>query len=466
MKAVMTLMAVVLILVMPPVAVAQTTIFTYQGELTDSGAPQATYQMRFRLFDALASGGQVGGTIENASVAVSDGIFTVALDFGAPVFNGADRFLEIAVRRNGGEGYTVLSPRQQIASSPYSIRTLSAQTADMALDSEKLGGLDASEYVTNATVGGSFINNGTTLQDADFNIDGNGIIGGFVGVRTGINPNFSADIYGGTRIFSDSAAHVVTQTTGGTNTWARFYMRTPSQSWFMGTSQNFSGNQFYLADETSVQTRMTIQPFGGAIAFPLGNVGIGTSSPGARLAVSTNTNGAGNNTAQFEALSIGPNASHIHYGTNGDWYIRSAATAGKVVLQDTGGNVGIGTQTPNAKLSVVGSVTQDHNSRGLPKAMIFVLANGTISRCYNGTNGSNTSGCGFSVIVANGLYSVNFGFDISQAFFSLSTYGNYSEIAGRITSIANATAHIFTFFSYEDDPYGMPVPSDFFLLVY
>jgi hypothetical protein len=57
MKAVMTLMAVVLILVMPPVAVAQTTIFTYQGELTDSGAPQATYQMRFRLFDALASGG-------------------------------------------------------------------------------------------------------------------------------------------------------------------------------------------------------------------------------------------------------------------------------------------------------------------------------------------------------------------------------------------------------------------------
>jgi hypothetical protein len=106
----------------PQMVAAQTTKFSYQGQLTDSGTPQATYQMRFRLFDALSSGSEVGSTIENASVAVSDGIFTVSLDFGAPVFSGADRFLEIAVRRNGGEGYTVLSPRQQIASSPYSTR--------------------------------------------------------------------------------------------------------------------------------------------------------------------------------------------------------------------------------------------------------------------------------------------------------------------------------------------------------
>lgn len=68
MKVVMTLVTVILTFMTPPVAEAQTTLFTYQGQLTDSGTPQATYQMRFRLFDALASGSQVGGTIENASV--------------------------------------------------------------------------------------------------------------------------------------------------------------------------------------------------------------------------------------------------------------------------------------------------------------------------------------------------------------------------------------------------------------
>jgi hypothetical protein len=334
MKVLVTLVAVILTFMTSPVVVAQTTLFTYQGQLTDSGAPQATYQMRFRLFDALSSGSQFGSTIENASVAVSDGIFTVALNFGAPVFSGADRFLEIAVRRNGGEGYTVLSPRQQIASSPYSIRTLSAQTADLALDANKLGGIDASEYVTNATVGGSFINNGTTLQDADFNIDGNGFIGGALGIGVdSIQPGYGLDVRGNSWIRTDTSAHYVVQTLGGTNSWARLYMRSNSQSWLMGTSQNFIGNQFYLVDETGGQSRMTIQPFGGAISFPFGNVGIGTANPGARLKVSTNTNSAGNNTAYFEAPTIGPNASNVHFGTTGDWYVRSASANGKVVLQ-------------------------------------------------------------------------------------------------------------------------------------
>jgi hypothetical protein len=289
MKVLLAVVAVVLTFLTPPVALAQTTRFTYQGQLTDSGSPQATYQMRFRLFDALASGSQIGSTIENAAVAVDDGIFTVSLDFGANVFSGADRFLEIAVRRNGGEGYTVLSPRQQIASSPYAIRTLSAQTADLALDANKLGGVDASEYVTSGEVGGSFINNGTTLQDADFNIDGNGLIGGGLGVGVNaIQAGYGLDVRGSSWISSNFSTHYVVQTNGGTNSWARLYMRSPSQSWLLGTSQNFNGNQFYLVDETGAQSRMTIQPSGGPITFPFGNVGIGSTNPPAKLWVEGN----------------------------------------------------------------------------------------------------------------------------------------------------------------------------------
>jgi hypothetical protein len=81
-------------------------------------------------------------------------------------------------------------------------------------------------------------------------------------------------------------------------------------------------------------------------------VGIGITAPSATFHVVSYTHGSAENTATFQAPNIGSFQSHIHYGTNGDWYIRSAAGAGKVVLEDTGGNVGIGTASPVAKLDV------------------------------------------------------------------------------------------------------------------
>ena len=85
------------------------------------------------------------------------------------------------------------------------------------------------------------------------------------------------------------------------------------------------------------------------------NVGIGVTAPTARLHVRALSVNSGDNTAVFAAPNIGPNLSHLHYGTTGDWYIRSAASAGKVILQDLGGNVGIGTSAPEQKLHVVGN---------------------------------------------------------------------------------------------------------------
>jgi hypothetical protein len=142
---------------------AQTTIFSYQGKLTDAGNPaNGNYDLQFKLFDTVTvgTGTQQGATLVRNPVVVSAGIFTVTLDFGANVFNGIDRFLEIGVRQAGsGNPYTTLAPRQPITSSPYAIQTLNAQ---------QLGGLPASGFVQNTT---------TAQAGANFNVGGTGTVG-------------------------------------------------------------------------------------------------------------------------------------------------------------------------------------------------------------------------------------------------------------------------------------------------
>jgi trimeric autotransporter adhesin len=102
---------------------AQGTAFIYQGRLGDGGTPATgSYDFRFAIYDALSGGTAVGGPLTNSPVAVSNGLFNVTLDFGAGVFNGDARWLDIGVRTNGSEGdFTPLAPRQSITATPYAI---------------------------------------------------------------------------------------------------------------------------------------------------------------------------------------------------------------------------------------------------------------------------------------------------------------------------------------------------------
>jgi hypothetical protein len=102
------------------------TAFTYQGFLENAGAPaNAAFDMNFVLLDDL--GNVVAGPSCIDNVAVSAGIFTVQLDFGAQ-FDGRARRLGIAVRPGGpvGDcanpgGYTALTPAQPITATPYAL---------------------------------------------------------------------------------------------------------------------------------------------------------------------------------------------------------------------------------------------------------------------------------------------------------------------------------------------------------
>src|SRR6266496_2303670 len=91
-------------------ASAQTpTTITYQGRLSDGGAPaNGTYDLEFKLYDA--ANAQVGPTETREDVPVVNGGFTVQLDFGS-VFDGSARTLEISVRPGASVGpFTTLTP--------------------------------------------------------------------------------------------------------------------------------------------------------------------------------------------------------------------------------------------------------------------------------------------------------------------------------------------------------------------
>lgn len=204
-----SLLALSVILFAALAAAAQTTAFSHQGKLPDEyNQPTGLYDLRFNLYDeASGMNSPLNATpIIVEDVQVTEGVFTVNLDFGN-LFNGNNRYLELSVRSGESSGsFTVVSPRLQIMSAPYTIRSLSAATAEMAADSQSLGGTTSSSFVQSTDsrltdprlpIPGSndYIQNTTSVQSAaNFNIDG-------TGTASVLNATTQFNI-GGNRVFS------------------------------------------------------------------------------------------------------------------------------------------------------------------------------------------------------------------------------------------------------------------------
>src|SRR5688500_14334551 len=108
-------------------ALAQGSAFTYQGHLSSGGSPaNDVYVMSFALYDAATNGTLIDS--QNLDpVPVTNGLFSVRLDFGFEAFNGDARWLEISVSVFGsGQPPATLTPRQPVLPVPYAIHAANA----------------------------------------------------------------------------------------------------------------------------------------------------------------------------------------------------------------------------------------------------------------------------------------------------------------------------------------------------
>lgn len=280
---------------------AQGNAFTYQGQLNSGGAPvNGSNDLTFTLFNAASGGGTVGTSNVFNDLPISNGVFTVTLDFGAGAFDGSARWVQLAVRPGASTGpYTNLNPRQPVLATPYAMRATAAGVAAAVT-----GNVAASQLTGTlppATIGAGSI---TTTMLALGAVGSNQLATGAVTTRA---------LAGGA-----VTAEKLDPTVG---IWTR------------------SGDDVFR---------------------PGGRVGIGTSTPTVPVATAALRVTGGHVVVDNNYGFLSANAANTGIGagldtTTNDSLNLYSAGASRVTVAATG-NVGIGTASPAAKLQVNGDV--------------------------------------------------------------------------------------------------------------
>jgi hypothetical protein len=145
--------------------------FTFQGHLAQSGTPlDGSADLAFKLYSAETGGAQLGSTISATGYPVVDGVFTVDLDFGAVVFDGSARWLQVEV--NG----TPLSGRIEILPAPVAASSNALRGRNVAatapLDGQVLSWSGGAWIPTTPSTGGTYsAGNGLSLSGTVFSVN-------------------------------------------------------------------------------------------------------------------------------------------------------------------------------------------------------------------------------------------------------------------------------------------------------
>ncbi len=163
---------------------AGSTAFRYQGRLgKGTNQVSGTFDFSFTLFSDPLVGSVLAGPVTNNAVNVAAGMFVTMLDFGPNVFTGADCWLEIAVRTNGGSSFIILTPRQAVTPVPKALFSGTAAVYSGPVSASQLTGtiplsLLPAGLITNGassvTLAGVFAGSGAGLTNLNAMSFGNG----------------------------------------------------------------------------------------------------------------------------------------------------------------------------------------------------------------------------------------------------------------------------------------------------
>lgn len=340
---------------------------TYQGRLLQAGAPlTGDADLEFALFDAPAGGSQVFSTLAADAVPVIDGLFTVELPFSSTLFDGSERWLEVAVRSPAGSGsFTTLAPRQRVASAPEALHARRATTALAAGTAATAAAADLAQaaFTLAAPNGGP----------ADVVVvDSSGNVG--IGTATPARRLELADVHAFLRL-----------TSTGTLNGADLELRNNS-------TQTLLGKISFLNSAGSIRGQLAYRGTDDAMTFlttatermridSAGNVGIGTNAPGThRLQVTSAVESSEH--VQFDStadlasgqalLSLEATATSA-----GDMrFIECKRGSTSVFAVNGDGATGVGTNAPARKLHV-----SNGSSGGTPQAAADLLVEDDTT-CY------------------------------------------------------------------------------------
>jgi hypothetical protein len=376
---------------------AQTTTFTYQGALKESGTnTSGIYDVRFSIYANAGGGSPLGSPITNPSVGVTNGLFTVSLDFGSGIFTGSSRWLEMAVRTNGSGGsYTVLGPRQSLTAAPYAMYAPNAGAAASATTASGLS-LPFSGTLSSPNSVFTLTNSGSGPA---------GVFFGKVGVGT-TTPDHPL---------------TVQSPVGGTTpiTWRNPTFELGALSW------NPDPNSGWLGLYSSGNPRVSIGANGSSY-FNGGNVGIGTTSPSALL---YEAKSGGQSVVKVESDGSGALMLLSRYNSGSFFYLETGASGNDNLAIHHGvapyadlvvspsGNVGIGTTSPGAPLQISG--TQAYERIASSSTL-----NGSVLELWNTTPQP---------------------IDAPPVTLGAINFGNGNTTPGQIAYIVNQTSHAMSF---------------------
>jgi hypothetical protein len=374
------------------------TCFTYHGRLVDGGrVADGYYDFRFRLLDEPNDiyGYQIGEDVKIADVEVIEGRFAVELDFGTDILDVNSAWLEVGMQSDelgNTEEYTTLEPLSVVAlgtanyiakytgastfgnsvmyesddmiglgtttpAAEFHIRD--GDTPTVRLEQDDSGGWTPQTWDMAGNETNFFIRDVTNGSILPFRI-GPGAAGSTLCLRqSGVGIGTWSPAVN-LHVQDSSGAKLLVESTGS-NDFALIQSDAGDYIWSSGVHRYGNGDSWGVyEDTTSSKTRLLIKTGG--------RVGIGTRNPRSKLHVEESSGAKfilrSNSTSGYSLAENDAKgyvwSSGVHRSANGDsWGVYEDGTSSKTrLLVKSGGNVGIGTPTPQGRLDVNGSIYQ------------------------------------------------------------------------------------------------------------